>query len=253
MNSMNVSVRNPLGVIGLFATFIDGIACLVISVNFENLHGASERLPLIWFIIGFPVLILLAFVYLVVKYPQNLFGPGDYDNQELYLKAIGKNLRPNEEPKQLKKPENIPLRRNRTGICMMAISSSPKTSQFPYIKVQESALQRYADEHDMEIKTEVQIDKNLVCDGVAKKNGQLYLFEVKANYNSASAENAIRNLGRISEAMENKGCSDLHVVLILVSEDKLSSQTLENLRCKANDTIHNLDIVNYIREEIGKK
>lgn len=248
---MNVSVRNPLGVIGLFATFIDCIAGFVISVNFENLHGAAERLPLIWFIIGFPVLILLAFVYLVVKYPQNLFGPGDYDNQELYLKAIGKNIKPNEKPKPLKKPENIPVRNNNTGICMMTISS--KTSQLPYIKVQESALQRYADENDMEIKTEVRIDRNLVCDGVAVKDDELYLFEVKTNYNSAIADNVIRNISRISEVMVSRGCPNIHVVLILVSEDKLSSQTLENLRCKVDDTILNLEIVNYIRDDIEKK
>lgn len=246
-------MKNPLGVIALFVTFIDGIAGLVISVNFEYLHGSSERLPLIWFIVGFPIIVLITFLYLVVKHPQNLYGPGDFDNQELYLKAIGKRIRPNEEPKQLKKPENTPLRRNKTGICMMAFSSSPKLSQLPYIKVQESALQRYADEHDMEIKTEVQIDKNLVCDGMAEKDGSLYLFEVKGNYSSASAENAIRNLGRISETIANSGCSDLHIVLILVSKDKLSSQVLDNLHCKADDAIHDLEIVNYTEDEIGKK
>lgn len=247
-----VSVKNPLGVIALFVTFIDGIAGLVISVNFEYLHGSSERLPLIWFIVGFPIIVLIAFLYLVVKHPQNLFGPGDFDSQELYLKAIGKKLRPNEEPKQLNNPENIHLKRNKTGISMMAISS-PKSSQLPYIKVQESALQRYADEHDMEIKTEVQIDRNLVCDGVAEKDGGLYLFEVKGNYSSTIAENAIRNLGHISETMTNKGCSNLHIVLILVSKDKLSSHALDDLRCKANDVIRELEIVNYTRDEIEKK
>lgn len=247
-----VSVKNPLSIIALFVTFIDGIAGLVISVNFEYLHGSSERLPLIWFIVGFPIIVLIVFLYLVVKHPQNLFGPGDFDDQELYLKAIGKKLRPNQGPKQLKKPENIPLRRNKTGISMMAISSSPKISQMPIIKVQESALQRYADEHDMEIKTEVQIDRNLVCDGVAEKNGSLYLFEVKGNYSSAIAENAIRNLGRISETMANEGCSNLHIVLILVSKDKLSSHVLDDLRSKADAAIPEFEIVNYTRGEIEK-
>lgn len=38
INNINMSVKNPLGIIALFVTFIDGIAGLVISVNFEHLH-----------------------------------------------------------------------------------------------------------------------------------------------------------------------------------------------------------------------
>ena len=35
--NISSSIKNPLGVIALFVTFIDGIAGLVISVNFEHL------------------------------------------------------------------------------------------------------------------------------------------------------------------------------------------------------------------------
>lgn len=76
---------------------------------------------------------------------------------------------------------------------------------------------------------------------------------MKGNYSSAIAENAIRNLGRISETMANKGSFDLHFVLIFISKDKLSSHAWDNLRCKANDAIHELEIVNYTRDEIEKK
>ena len=252
MNNMNMSVRNPLGIIAMFVTFIDGIAGLVISVNFVNLHGAWERQPLIWFIVLFPVLILIVFAHLVIKYPQNLFGPGDFNNQELYLKAIGKDIRPNENPKPLKKPESIPVSREQSRICLMAFSPSQKTQQPSYMKVQEAALQRYADEHNIAIKTEVQIDRNLVCDGVAEKDGELYLFEVKVNYNFAVAYKAIRNLSRISEIVASRGCTNLHIVLILVSIEKLSSQTLDHLRCTADGTIHELNIVNYTKDEIEK-
>ena len=52
--------------------------------------------------------------------PGNLFGPGDFENQELYLEAIGKRIRPFKDAVPLKKPENIPVRGNKKGICMMA-------------------------------------------------------------------------------------------------------------------------------------
>lgn len=252
MKNINMTVKNPLGIISLFVTFIDGIAGLVISVNFEHLHGAAERLPLIWFIVLFPVIVLLAFVILVLTKPGNLFGPGDFENQELYLEAIGKKIRPFKNAVPLKKPENIPVRGNKKGICMMAFSSL-KEPQASYMKVQEAALQRYADEHDMEIKTEVRISPNLICDGVAEKDGQLHLFEVKVNYKPTMVDSMKRNLIRIYEIMANKGCENLHVVLLLVSKEKMTLQAQENLRNSFADVIPNVDIVVYTNEEINKK
>lgn len=252
MKNINMTVKNPLGIISLFVTFIDGIAGLVISVNFEHLHGAAERLPLIWFIVAFPVIVLLAFVILVLTKPQNLFGPGDYENQELYLQAIGKSIRPFKNPAPLKKPENIPVKSNKSGICMMAFSSL-KEPQASYMKVQEAALQRYADEHDMEIKTEVRISRDLICDGVSEKDGQLYLFEVKVNYKTAMADSMKRNLIRIYEIMANKGCENFHVVLILVSEEKITSQAIDDLRNSFVNVMPNVEIVAYNNKETNKK
>lgn len=242
-------VKNPLGIIALFVTFIDGIAGLVISVNFEHLHGAAERLPLIWFIVVFPVVILLVFVIMVLTKPQNLFGPGDYDDQELYLYAIGKSIRPNVKSEPLKKPENIPVRRNKNDICILAFSE-PKDS---YMKIEEAALQRYSDEHKMEIKTEVCISRDLICDGVAEKDGRLYLFEVKVNYKPFMVAGIRRNLTRISEAMTDKGCEKPNVVLVLVSNDKMALRSIDDLRNSLVDVIPNLEIVTYTNYEINKK
>lgn len=239
--------RNPLGVIALFITFIDGIAGLVISVNFENLHDTSERLPLIWFIVLFPIIVLVVFVVFVIKCPQNLFGPSDYDNQELYLKAIGKSIKPHEEPKPLKKAENIPMGRNKKGICMMAFSSA-KT----FDKIQEAALQRYADEHKIEIKTDVRIARDMVCDGVAEKDGKLYLFEVKMNYDPTMFKITLRRLKRIYETMITKGCENLHMVLIFVLRNKPSSKALVGLQTNSKSVMPNLEIVSYNRNEIEK-
>jgi hypothetical protein len=79
--------KNPLGIIALFISLIYGFACLVLSTSISNLIS-SERLPLIWFIIGFPIIILLAFIYLVTKHHQKLYSPSDYGSAESFLKTI---------------------------------------------------------------------------------------------------------------------------------------------------------------------
>lgn len=247
-----MTVKNPLGIIALFVTFIDGIAGLVISVNFEHLHGAAERLPLIWFIVAFPVIVLFAFRGMVLTKPQNLFGPGDYNDQELYLRAIGKNIRPNEKSEPIKKPEKITVRRNKNEFSMLSFSSL-KEPQESYVGLKEAVLQRYSDEHGMEIKTEVCISRGLECDGVAEKNGQLYLFEVKMNYKSVMVAGIRQNLIRIYDTMVKKGCENFHIVLLLVTEEKMTSQIKDGLRSSFVNAIPNVEIVAYTNEEINKK
>jgi len=82
--------RNPLGIIALFISMIYGIACLVLSTCIDNLQGPSERLPLIWFIIGFPVIILAVFIYLVVYHHTKLYAPSDYKDERNFM--IGKPI-----------------------------------------------------------------------------------------------------------------------------------------------------------------
>lgn len=76
--------RNPLGLLGLFLILVYGLACLV-TVLVESLT-VTERLPFVYFLTLFPVLVLIAFLWLVTKHNHKLYGPGDYANQEDFIK-----------------------------------------------------------------------------------------------------------------------------------------------------------------------
>jgi hypothetical protein len=80
--------RNPLGIIALFISLIYGFACLVLSTSLSNLIGNIERQPLIWFIILFPLIILVCFIYLVTHHHEKLYSPDDYGNSEAFLKTL---------------------------------------------------------------------------------------------------------------------------------------------------------------------
>ena len=49
--------RNPLGIIALFIVLVYGFASLV--TTFASSFTATERLPLIYFLVAFPVLVLV--------------------------------------------------------------------------------------------------------------------------------------------------------------------------------------------------
>lgn len=62
-----------------------------------------------------------------------------------------------------------------------------------------------------------------------------------------------RNLIRIYEIMANKGCEKFHVVLILVSEEKITSQAIDDLRNSFVNVMPNVEIVAYNNKETNKK
>jgi len=76
--------RNPLGIIALFIVLIYGVTALVTA--FASSLTASERLPLIWFLVIFPVLVLVVFSWLVSRHSSKLFSPSDFKNEDNYVR-----------------------------------------------------------------------------------------------------------------------------------------------------------------------
>lgn len=101
--------RNPLGIIALFVSLIYGFACLVLSTSISNLKTSDERLPLIWFIILFPLVILGAFIFLVVKHHEKLYAPGDFRGDDSFIQTIDRGQLRVKQLKEVKILESAPV------------------------------------------------------------------------------------------------------------------------------------------------
>lgn len=75
--------RNPLGIIALFIVMVYGFACLVLITG--NSLNESERLPIIYFLVSFPIAVLGVFTFLVFFRSGQLFAPGDFQSEANYL------------------------------------------------------------------------------------------------------------------------------------------------------------------------
>ena len=76
--------KSPLGIIALFIVLVYGFASLVVGLG----SGLSEHIvPLIYFMVFFPVLVFLGFLWLVAKHHNKLYGPSDFKNEENFIKA----------------------------------------------------------------------------------------------------------------------------------------------------------------------
>ena len=78
--------RNPLGIIALFIVLIYGFASLV--TIFTGGFAPGEKVPLIYFLIGFPILVLIVFTWLVSQHSGKLFAPGDFKSEDNYVRML---------------------------------------------------------------------------------------------------------------------------------------------------------------------
>jgi CheY-like chemotaxis protein len=77
--------RNPLVIIALFIVLVYAFASLV--VGFSNKLTPAERLPVIWFLILFPGLVLIIFAWLVSRHHAKLYSPADYREDAAFIEA----------------------------------------------------------------------------------------------------------------------------------------------------------------------
>lgn len=76
--------KSPLGIIALFIVLVYGFASLV--VGFGN--GLREHItPLIYFMLFFPVIVFIGFLWLVAKHHTKLYGPTDFRDDESFTIA----------------------------------------------------------------------------------------------------------------------------------------------------------------------
>src|SRR5437868_1744622 len=81
--------RNPLGVIALFIVLIYGFASSVVGLSGLQ---PGERVPIVWFLVVFPVLVLGVFSWLVSRHHTKLYSPSDYRQDSSFIEASVEQL-----------------------------------------------------------------------------------------------------------------------------------------------------------------
>jgi CheY-like chemotaxis protein len=78
--------KNPLGIIALFIVLVYGFAALVVAASSKL--ESTNRLPLVWFLVIFPVLVLIEFGWLVSRHHQKLYAPSDYKSDTAFIETF---------------------------------------------------------------------------------------------------------------------------------------------------------------------
>lgn len=76
----NKFIKNPLTIIGIFSGIAEVSSTCAIGLVNHNLQNIF-----IWFVIGFPVMIVLLFFITLIFRPEVLYAPSDFRNEENFL------------------------------------------------------------------------------------------------------------------------------------------------------------------------
>ncbi len=206
MSNAKGLTKNPLGIIALFISLIYGFACLVLSTSISNLNGENERMPLIWFIIIFPLIILSGFIFLVIKHHEKLYAPSDYSDEESFLKTFKDKIRFQETHLEVTK-ENI-----NDETDLKDVISKSDNKDFNNVLFSDNAKKNLslANQSFNFVKEELSylMDKNIISSfkfGV--QSPEYYLYELTFNNTFLKEKNAISKeavIMRVTELNNNQ-------------------------------------------------
>lgn len=83
-NSAKGFTKSPLGIITLFIVLVYGFASLVVSFG-QNID--NNIIPLIYFLVLFPLIVFFRFLWLVAKHHRKLYCPSDFKNEDNFVKV----------------------------------------------------------------------------------------------------------------------------------------------------------------------
>lgn len=75
--------RSPLGIIALFIVLVYGFATIAVTFG-SNLK--EHIAPLIYFLVLFPLVVFMGFLWLVSKHSDKIYGPSDFVKEENFMK-----------------------------------------------------------------------------------------------------------------------------------------------------------------------
>ena len=233
LNNENIKnfLRNPLGVIAFFITICYMMAGLVFSIGLDKLNGAKERLPFIWFIIIFPVIIFVVFVLLVRSHHEKLYGPTDFKNEDNFVKltkAERETKYTREAAENSQYEEQIPLNtENRAKIIRNEKESIHELAYYAENSVH-LAIQKLNTIYNIRFTEDVKIGKSSY-DAIGVLNNTTYIVECKYLRNNITLNRLRGTYQQVLRYKEEISRRNLHIIIVFVLE-KFNIEISKNIQ-----------------------
>jgi hypothetical protein len=105
----------------MFVSFAYVSMVVSFTIGIDKLHGACERLPIIYFLILFPIVILAVFCWLIAFHAWKLYSPIEYSDAEILTLMSGKEIDKKQKEKVSESTALIPDNK-KANSCFLLVS-----------------------------------------------------------------------------------------------------------------------------------
>jgi hypothetical protein len=252
---------NPLGIIALFIVLIYGIAAMVLGFSSNNFMP-GERLPLIWFLVVFPPVVLFSFTWLVANHHTKLYAPKDFPDPSQFLQALNPDQQRQKLESEVRLLEGEKLRASNEKSEIEAekvpsIADTPRNMLMARVLLAEDlVLRELSSEYGVDIKRQMGLGRDIGIDGMFAKSGEGFGIEVKFFRTQKNVRNIVESLRRVRDHLGRLGWKRFNFILAAVIDDTGTQDVDRVKKCiqKAVDDLETeIEIRYFIFSELTAK
>lgn len=210
--------RNPLGIIALFIVLVYGIAGTVLSTSSEFLSD-DQRAIFVWFLVLFPVVVFIGFLWLVSKHHTKLYAPTDYQTEEGFFRS----LTPEEKKEKIKKEAEAFADENPPVPPVAPENEKPQfrseSINERILLAEELVLREVQNEYGSSITRDASLGNDLGIDGLFAKDGKGYGVEVKLVRDRVNKPALKSEIKKYSQFVSKRSVRNFNFVLAFAVED----------------------------------
>jgi hypothetical protein len=247
-----------LGLLRFFNVLVYGIAALVLGVSSHNLQP-NERLPLIWFLVVFPGIVLVAFYLLITRHHVKLYAPHDFPEAEGFFRA----MTPSEQKKRLEKEireveaETTTEKNGKTLAVEMEGKGiiSELGLRHAWVLAEEFAFREIESEFGVPVQRQVAAGPDYGFDGIFFYKGKLTVLEIKYTRRPhwrQMLESAMEHLRRAADTVKLAHAFILAIVVDGVPQERREAE-IERARDVLKSSSLAIELRVYEFSELKKK
>lgn len=246
-------IKNPLTVIAIFAGLAEVSATLALPQVSEDI-----QFVFVWFVMGFPILLVVLFFGTLWMKPKVLYAPSDFQDENNWMTSFAppssskraieisavdeEDIQPTPElkstPHQVSSDEGSSLVPNAQQMRKQSRGDLAKLAEANVFEKLQSELEVY-------FRRDVSFTSapNIRFDGVAERNGRPIFLEIVSVFNTSYANSVfLRLLEKVnisSGAVPQIRDSSVRFILVVVIHGDVSDLTTRELQMSFSEVVRN--------------
>ncbi len=231
------TIKNPLTIIAIFAAIAE-----ISGTGVLPFIAPTNQATYVWFLIVFPILLILLF-FLTLNFNHTvLYAPSDYSNEDNFLRNLPRSTYAEKARKinvdlaesgssedETESPSSGPSTEITDSSVTMSHSCPTfvqRNSQANYMLAEELIFAKLSKEFGSQIQRDVKVGASTIIDGIVRQKGVTTIIEIKyfrQMPKSLKLRETLRSLQKAVEMLPNEQGLNLRLLLAVATEDGILS------------------------------